>query len=377
MESEPPISSQVDDRPACGACRKRKLRCSRETPLCNHCRRQGKLGIPLVQSTAKESWVYLYSQVGYLGSVCAYDGDRDKPGLKTGAVEALRRRVGKRAMKNSSLNITNLTVQELDALEAAVFEQGAASGEGERPAYYSNRDTASAIRDGLELLFEQLQAQPRRKRRWSQTSEAAAARREHEDVQQLQLQLQQPQAQTEIPSLPSNKRRRADTGLIEPDDLDDLSDSLPPPEVLEAVIDLYFLLVQPWIPVFHEKRFRRRLKDPNNKYRLEVVLHAMLVAMLKHVDRRQITVDLGDIESICERSRKIVILTAMDELHVENLQALVIICFEDVRSLSPSILRRASELTSPFYTDWVRKSLSCMATCRLFNKDCRISSTKC
>ncbi|OBT98730.2 hypothetical protein VE01_03288 [Pseudogymnoascus verrucosus] len=286
MESEPPISSQVDDRPACGACRKRKLRCSRETPLCNHCRRQG--------------------------SVCAYDGDRDKPGLKTGAVEALRRRV--------------------DALEAAVFEQGAASGEGERPAYYSNRDTASAIRDGLELLFEQLQAQPRRKRRWSQTSEAAAARREHGDVQQLQLQLQQPQAQTEIPSLPSNKRRRADTGLIEPDDLDDLSDSLPPPEVLEAVIDLYFLLVQPWIPVFHEKRFRRRLKDPNNKYRLEVVLHAMLVAMLKHVDRRQITVDLGDIESICERSRKIVILTAMDELHVENLQALVIICFEDIGS---------------------------------------------
>ncbi|KFY06509.1 hypothetical protein V492_08011 [Pseudogymnoascus sp. VKM F-4246] len=283
-DSAPRAPSQVDDRPACGACRKRKLRCSRESPLCNHCRRQG--------------------------SACTYDGDRDKPGLKTGAVEALRRRV--------------------DALEAAVFDQGAASREGGRPASHDNRDTALAIRDGLELLLEQLQTQPGRKRRWSQASEATVARHESEDVQHRQL--NQPRAQTHAPYSPSNKRPRADTSLIEPDDLADLSDTLPPPEILEAVIDLYFLLVQPWIPIFHEKRFRRRLQDPNNKYRLEVVLHAMLVAMLKHVDWRQITVDPGNIEILCERSRKIVILTAMDELHVENLQALVIICFEDIGS---------------------------------------------
>ncbi|KFZ00266.1 hypothetical protein V498_00198 [Pseudogymnoascus sp. VKM F-4517 (FW-2822)] len=265
MESEaPPVLSQVDDRPACGACRRR--------------------------------------------SVCTYDGDRDKPGLKTGAVEALRRRV--------------------DALEAAVFQQGTASEDGgPRPAPQNNKDTASAVRDGLELLLEELQALPRRKRRWSQTSEIVTARYEGED----ELQQQQPHPQA--PSSPSQKRqRRTETGLIEPDDLSDLSDSLPPPEVLEAVIDLYFLLVQPWIPIFHEKRFRRQLKHPSKKYRLEVVLHAMLVVMLKHLDRREITVDLGDIESICERSRKIVVLTAMDELHVENLQALVIICFEDIGS---------------------------------------------
>lgn len=278
--------------------------------------------------------------------------------------------------KSSSLKIAILTVQ-VDALEAAVFEQGAASEEGGlRPPSHNNRDTALAIRDGLELLLEQLQTQPRRKRRWSQTSNTTAAQLENrEDVQQQHQ--QQPQAQTQAPSSPSNKRRRTKTGLIEPDDLADLSDSLPPPEVLEAVIDLYFLLVQPWIPIFHEKRFRQRLKDPDNKYRLEVVLHAMLVAMLKHVDRREITIDLGDIESICERSRKIVILTAMDELHVENLQALVIICFEDVRCPFLSMLRPTSKLTRRFSADRVWKSLSCMASCRLFNKDCRISSVKC
>jgi hypothetical protein len=77
----------------------------------------------------------------------------------------------------------------------------------------------------------------------------------------------------------------------------------------------------------------------------------MLVAMLKHLDRRDITVDLGDIESICERSRKIVVLTAIDKLHVENLQALVIICFEDVRCLPLSMLPKISELT--FFFRWI------------------------
>jgi hypothetical protein len=190
----------------------------------------------------------------------------------------------------------------------------------------NNRNSASALREGLELLLEELQTQPRRKRQWSETSDTA------DNVTQCPSEdAPQPHSQGASSSLPSNKRRRRnDTGLIEPDDLADLSASLPPLEVLEAVVDLYFSLVQPWIPIFHEKRFRRRLKNPGKKDRLEVVLHAMVVAMLKHLDRREITVNLGDIESICERSRKIVVLTAMDDLYVENLQALVIICFEDV-----------------------------------------------
>ena len=221
-----------------------------------------------------------------------------------------------------------LTVQKLDALEAAVFLQGTPPEEGgQRLAPQKNSNAASAIREGLELLLEQLQTQPRRKRHWSETADTTVARRASEDALQSQFL---------GPSLSSNKRiRRNDTALIEPDDLADLSASLPPPEILEAVINLYFSLVQPWIPIFHEKRFRRQLKSPDKKYRLEVVLHSMVVAMLKHVDRREVMINLGDIESICERSRKIVVLTAMDELCVENLQALVIICFEDVRCYHP------------------------------------------
>lgn len=222
-------------------------------------------------------------------------------------------------------NIKILTIRQLDTLEAAVFKQNTPRDEAAPQLNAPHRDAVSAIREGFELLLNQLQTQPRRKRHWLETSDTGVVECVNGDG------LQQQQLQT--PSSPMHKRsRRGEARLIEPDDFTNLSASLPPSEVLETVIDLYFSLVQPWIPIFHEKRFRRRLQDPDKKYGLEVVLHAMVVAMLKHVNRREITVDLGDAESICERSRNIVVLTAMGELSVENLQALVIICFEDVRA---------------------------------------------
>jgi hypothetical protein len=148
-----------------------------------------------------------------------------------------------------------------------------------------------------------------------------------EDVNYEDEPLPQPQ-----PLAASSKKRRRgnDRRVIEPDDIAGPSSTLPPPKVLEAVVDLFFDLVQPWVPIFHEKRFRRRLENPDSRPALEVVLHAMVVALLKHVYPRELIAHLGDIESICERSRKVVVLTAMDDLYVENLQALIIICFEDV-----------------------------------------------
>jgi hypothetical protein len=176
------------------------------------------------------------------------------------------------------------------------------------------------------LLLGKLQSNSSQKRPWSQVGDEPL----EEDVNHEHEPLPQP-----LPlSTSSSKRRRGnERRVIEPDDLPGPSSTLPPPKVLEAVVDLFFDLVQPWVPIFHEKRFRRRMGNPDDRPALEVVLHAMVVALLRHVYPRALLVDLGDIESICERSRKIVVLTAMDDLHVENLQALIIICFEDVREL--------------------------------------------
>lgn len=53
---------------ACNSCRRRKLRCSRELPACQHCRK-----------TVSE---------------CHYETKRAKPGMKAGALDNIHRRLG-------------------------------------------------------------------------------------------------------------------------------------------------------------------------------------------------------------------------------------------------------------------------------------------
>jgi hypothetical protein len=214
---------------------------------------------------------------------------------------------------------------KIETLEDTVFQQGKTGTNETSQGANDPSSLASALCEGLELLLEKLQSKPPQKRPWSEgVDEPLEEDVNYEDEPLPQLQ--------PLSASPNKRRRGNNRRIIEPDDLGGPSSTLPPPKVLEAVVDLFFDLVQPWVPIFHEKRFRRRLENPDYRPALEVVLHAMVVALLKHVYPRELIADLGDIESICERSRKVVVLTAMDDLYVENLQALIIICFEDVRA---------------------------------------------
>jgi hypothetical protein len=111
----------------------------------------------------------------------------------------------------------------------------------------------------------------------------------------------------------------------------DVSLNLPVPDLLEEIINTYFVTVQPWIPLLHETQFRMRMHDPDQLPRLVVILHAMVVAAARFVQPVSCSLSSEDIELMTKKSRNIVLLNAMDSLSVENLQALVIIAFNDVR----------------------------------------------
>lgn len=140
----------------------------------------------------------------------------------------------------------------------------------------------------------------------------------------------------ESPGRP-RKRRRVDscgnptielTFALE--DLENICTNLPPPALLEDVINAYFGLIQPWIPMIHETQFRARIHDPGQLPGLVVLLHAMVVAALRFVDSAGIGLPQAELKTRATRSRNIVMLTAMDHLSVENLQALLIVAFNDV-----------------------------------------------
>lgn len=266
-------TEQDEDRPACSTCRRRKLRCSREFPSCSNCRR--------------------------VAITCTYEQTREKPGLKTGAVENLRRRI--------------------DALEDAVFNKSRAEEEVP-PASGLRQSSADAlgIRDVLTMLVAELRSPMRSMKRplWNDAGSSTGAA---------------PESPMSASASPSNKRvRRTETSLIQPEDIEDIDPSLPSLPVLEAVVDKYFTIVQPWIPMLHEGRFRQRMKNPSERAQLAIILHAMVIAVLRFIDFTDSESNIQDVDIICEKSRKIVILTGMDNLSVENLQALIILCFNDI-----------------------------------------------
>lgn len=126
-----------------------------------------------------------------------------------------------------------------------------------------------------------------------------------------------------------------DLSLPLKEDLVDITTSLPPADVLEETINVYFEFVQPWIPIIHETQFRRRIHNPEELPHLVVVLHAMVTAAIRFVDP-SVAMSADEVEKVTRQSRNFVTLTAMEKLSVENLQALIILAFNDVSTPKPA-----------------------------------------
>ncbi|KAK1579652.1 fungal-specific transcription factor domain-containing protein [Colletotrichum navitas] len=289
-----------NDIPSCQGCRRRKLRCSRDQPICSHCKR--------------------------LDSPCVYDLKKNKPGIKPGAVESLNRRV--------------------EVLENALLQKS--HGGSGLPSHTGGTESGHALEESqnvvgiLSLLARELHKLTSRHRGGSQsdTPEVAA---DHAILSPSTSSSSRRRTVDgiEVVSHPHNqprKRRRVDScgnpniELAFPlEDLENITTSLPPPDLLEDIINIYFNIIHPWIPILHETVFRRRVHDPEQLPVLVVVLHAMVVTALRYVDNNTETrPSAQEIERTAMRSRNIVILNAMNQLSVENLQALIILAFNDI-----------------------------------------------
>lgn len=77
------------------------------------------------------------------------------------------------------------------------------------------------------------------------------------------------------------------------------------------------------------------MHDPDQRGSLVVILHAIVVAAIRFQCSDNNSISESEAESRAKRSRSIVVLTAMDNLSVENLQALIIIAFDDVSGAPP------------------------------------------
>ena len=105
-------------------------------------------------------------------------------------------------------------------------------------------------------------------------------------------------------------------------------------DLLDDVVHLYFMRIHNWIPILHWNRFKQKYRQYASREKMGVILDAMILGTLKYVKREHYRLSASDVHHITSKCRESVLLTAMNSLCVENLQALIILVFIDVSSLS-------------------------------------------
>ena len=132
----------------------------------------------------------------------------------------------------------------------------------------------------------------------------------------------------------SSKRRRTTdssevlNGRVESGFDDSLFPPLPHPALLQAIVEEHFSKVHHWIPILHQSIFKAKLRDPGDKSKLSVLLHALVSASIKYVNIEEYGISLTEMHRQIRVSRNVVGLNAMEIPSVENLQALVILAFD-------------------------------------------------
>lgn len=130
----------------------------------------------------------------------------------------------------------------------------------------------------------------------------------------------------------ATKKQRTETG-VDPSyytEQEDLSAFLPPPHILDAVFDVFFTKIHPWIPCVHKSSFLPRWESQNETARLSLLVHAMICAVIRHLPLPELGLGEEDMHRQMRLSRNIVTKNAMEDLSVEKLQALIILAFDHI-----------------------------------------------
>lgn len=108
--------------------------------------------------------------------------------------------------------------------------------------------------------------------------------------------------------------------------------TLPPDDLVDSMVNIYFNQIHPWIPMLHEPTFRGLLSDRSGRARVSTILHAIVSLCIRFSDdpRLQNSPELrAQYSTSC---RQTVILASMESFSVENLQAMTICAFDIIGS---------------------------------------------
>lgn len=128
---------------------------------------------------------------------------------------------------------------------------------------------------------------------------------------------------------PPKRRRLQEDFNLQPEPTTQ-GQQIPEKDELDLLLVAYYAHVHPWIPMLHEARLRRRLSIDCERQKLSVVIRAMALVTAKYIQDEDVAAALTVPDHAEQHARDEIVATAMRQLSVENLQALIMIAFNDV-----------------------------------------------
>jgi hypothetical protein len=128
-------------------------------------------------------------------------------------------------------------------------------------------------------------------------------------------------------------KAHSENWLLALDDFD-LSQHLPDQPLLVKVAEFFCISFHHWIPYVHKQRLQRRVCEGSRDAGFDLFLHALVAAVLRHMNPNTVSLDQDQIQSQIATSRSVVETKAIQHVSVESLQALIIIVFDHVSLIS-------------------------------------------
>ncbi|CAG9983159.1 unnamed protein product [Clonostachys byssicola] len=253
--------------------------------------------------------------------LCAYDARKGKPGLKTGVVESLTRRV-------EALESASVTVRQVDDANP-IHEFTGVDGQTQTHLVGSLGALTTAIQT-LSNKIESLDNAPLANNRTSTLTASKRYATGEDDENASDRQPKRIRVQDDHQaSPPISSQDFSPSAVCE-------SSAHLPIELINDVVLLYFIRVHNWIPILHWKHFKQKIHQEGGREQYTVILDAMVISTLKFVAREKYNLSSDDVQRISSKCRESLLLKAMQSLSVENLQALVILVFTDIGDGSAS-----------------------------------------
>ncbi|PSK46584.1 hypothetical protein B9Z65_5552 [Elsinoe australis] len=291
----PASGAGESEHPACSACRKRKLRCSRDVPTCANCRKTGV--------------------------ECVYFLKR-KPGVRVGAIESLSRRL---SLLEGLLLDENGT-PFIDPSSIAKDGRASASLTHQTPTLATSTSSVDYATPNLTST-ESGDDEPQH----ASTVASAEHGYQHDQARQVRTH------RTEPSPIRGVKRKASDVEHVATDHSSHatyMPSALPAREIVIELVDYFCLSFHHWIPFVNKPRLRANVRKDIWSPALHHLLHAIVAGCLPHVDASAFELR-GNVQDVIEQCRSMVLQRAIAELSVESLQSLVIIVLDYLNSGQP------------------------------------------